>query len=209
MSLGEPVGHLSGNREQFAQRKRTGIEQLPQRLSIHQLHDDERGGIALPDFVDGHDIGMVQGGDQTRLRLEALQAGRVGRQLGGQDLDRDLALKPRVPGAVNFPHPARPERAQHLVRAEPRNRGNGHRITGEIISPDGPGRLFPRYSSMAEAVEAVCLKMRKTTDTGPILIWSSSARASLPVRALEVGDLVPDFPRASPRWKRILTRRKP
>ena len=108
MSLGEPVGHLSGNREQLAQRKRTGIEQLPQRLSIHQLHDDERGGIALPDLVDGHDIGMVQGGGQTRLRLKALQASRVRRQLGRQDLDRHLALKPRVPGPVDLPIPPAP-----------------------------------------------------------------------------------------------------
>ena len=60
MSLGQTVGDLSGNRKQLAQRKRADIEQLPQRLSIHQLHDDEGGGIAPPDLVDGHDIGMVQ-----------------------------------------------------------------------------------------------------------------------------------------------------
>ena len=84
MSLGQPVGHLSANREQLAERKRTAIELLPQRLSVHQLHDDERGGIAEPDLVDRHDVGMVQGGGQARLRLEALQAGRVRSERGRQ-----------------------------------------------------------------------------------------------------------------------------
>src|SRR5205814_3857177 len=92
------------------------------------------GGIALPDLVDGHDVGMVQGGGGARFSLEALQPSRVRRQPGRQDLDRDLALKPRVPGPVNLSHPASPEQAQQLVRAKPRRRGSGHRSAKDPIA---------------------------------------------------------------------------
>ena len=56
---------------------------------------------------------------------------------GRQDLDRDVALKPRVPGPVDLSHPAGAERAQQLVRAKPRTRGNGHKDPRRILSPGG------------------------------------------------------------------------
>ena len=138
MSLGEPVGHLSGNREQLRDRETTGMKQPPQRLAVDQLHDDVRDGIDLSDLVDGHDVRVVQSGGGSRLPLEPLQASRIRRQPGRQDLDGDLALKPRVPGPVNLPHPAGAERAQQLVRAKPRTRGSGHRISGESYRRTAP-----------------------------------------------------------------------
>ena len=41
MCLREPVGDLRGDRKQLARRERTGIEQVPKRLPLHQLHDEE------------------------------------------------------------------------------------------------------------------------------------------------------------------------
>jgi hypothetical protein len=53
---------------------------------------------------------MRQGGKELRLALESRHALAVRGELGGQDLDRDIAREPGVSGAVDFSHRARPER---------------------------------------------------------------------------------------------------
>jgi hypothetical protein len=42
---GESVGYLCGDREDSLDRKRSGEEQLPQVLSLDQLHGDPGDGI--------------------------------------------------------------------------------------------------------------------------------------------------------------------
>ena len=70
------------------------------------------------DVVDRDDVRVVQRPGRLRLLLEAPQAVRVLRVRGGQDLDRDVALQPRVAGAIDLAHPARADRAEDLVRPE-------------------------------------------------------------------------------------------
>ena len=57
--------------------------------------------------------------DPAAVILEAL---RVGRELGGKDLDSNLPPQPRVPRAVHLPHPARAEGGENLVRTQLRAR---------------------------------------------------------------------------------------
>ena len=63
----------------------------------------------LLDRVDGADAGMVQRRGGARLPLEALEHRRVVLQVGGEDLDRDVAAEVRVLGLVNHAHAAEPE----------------------------------------------------------------------------------------------------
>ena len=63
------------------------------------------------------------------LRAEAARASRTKRTrwtssdepIGRKDLDRHVAAEAGVAGAVDLAHPAGPDRAQDLVRPEPRS----------------------------------------------------------------------------------------
>ena len=52
---------------------------------------------------------MVEGAGGAGLLLEAAQALGIGPERLGQHLDRDLAPEPRIPRAVDLPHPTRTE----------------------------------------------------------------------------------------------------
>ena len=65
--------------------------------------------FVLADFVDGADVGMVQGGGRTGLAPEALQSLRVLRDLVGKELEGDKATERGVLGLVNHAHPAAAE----------------------------------------------------------------------------------------------------
>ena len=55
---------------------------------------------------------MIQRGEQLRLALEARQPIGIGRERGGQDFDRDVALS--LGRGRDRPRPSRPRRAERL-----------------------------------------------------------------------------------------------
>ena len=68
--------------------------------------------------VDRGDVRVVELREELRLALESRQALLVLGERRGQDLDRDLALQPRVGRAVDLAHPALAELGGDLVGAE-------------------------------------------------------------------------------------------
>ncbi len=62
---------------------------------------------------------MAQRGDGARLALEARDASRIRSDRGGQNLDGDVAPQVGIVRAIHLAHSARPERRDHLIRAEP------------------------------------------------------------------------------------------
>ncbi len=59
--------------------------------------------------VDRHDIGMVEPSNSLGLSLEARDEGRIGAQLGPQQLQRDASGQPRMPREVDDAHAASTE----------------------------------------------------------------------------------------------------
>ena len=57
-------------------------------------------------------FGWFRAEAERASRSNRLSRSRSARQLGRQDLDRDLASEPRVPGPVDLAHPARAERLE-------------------------------------------------------------------------------------------------
>jgi len=62
---------------------------------------------------------MVQAGGRLSFSLESVQATRIGRKNRRQDLDRDVAMKPKIARAIGTSHPARPEEGDDFVVSEP------------------------------------------------------------------------------------------
>ena len=63
---------------------------------------------------------MIQRGRGTRLLLEAMKPARVAGNAEWNDFDGDLAPESRIAPAIDFAHPAGPERAENLKRTESR-----------------------------------------------------------------------------------------
>jgi hypothetical protein len=63
---------------------------------------------------------VVEGAGEAGFLLEAVEALGSVADLARQDLDGDVAAEAGVAGSVDLAHPAGPDRAQHLVRPQPR-----------------------------------------------------------------------------------------
>jgi hypothetical protein len=60
----------------------------------------------MTNIMQHTNMGMIQAGDRFRFAFEALLANRIRRELSGENLDGDIAVKARVARAVNFAHAA-------------------------------------------------------------------------------------------------------
>jgi hypothetical protein len=85
--------------------------------------------------VDAGDVGVVERGERLGFALEAPQPLLVVRELVGQDLDRHLALEPRVLGAVDLAHSAGAEGAEDLVEGEGLAGGERHMAQRSASGP--------------------------------------------------------------------------
>ena len=95
---------------------------MAQGLSLEQLGHQERDAALVADVVNGQDVGVRERRDRLGLALETSEpAGVVGSALR-QDLDRHLAIEPRVSGAIHLAHATSAERREDLVGGEPRTR---------------------------------------------------------------------------------------
>ena len=112
----ERVGDLDADREQALELEcRPRRHRLRERLPLEALHDDEVLPLVLLDREDRADSGMVQRGRGARLALETLQGRAVARELGRQELQRDVPAEARVLRLVDDAHPAAPEAADDGV----------------------------------------------------------------------------------------------
>jgi hypothetical protein len=73
---------------------------------VQKLHGDEGLVSVLADFVNGADIGMVEGRGSTSLAAKAFQRLRVLRHIVGQEFESNEATEVSVLGLVNNTHPA-------------------------------------------------------------------------------------------------------
>lgn len=69
----QATGDLNRIAHRCADRKGTGPEPPPQRLTLEQLGNQVQGAFRRPDIVDGEDVRMVQRASRPGLSLEAEQ----------------------------------------------------------------------------------------------------------------------------------------
>jgi hypothetical protein len=144
---------LAGERQCFVERHRSAREMFRERLALDEFHHQrpDGGGSArtgrLPvspaergqcgglfEPVDLCDVRMIERREHPGFALEPHEAIGVGSERLRQDLQRDLAVEPRIPRAIDLPHPACPERAEDLIRAEPSTSGEAHDVPSRVES---------------------------------------------------------------------------
>src|SRR3569623_123300 len=117
----ECVAELLPDREHATQRQRPHrFELVRQRVAAQQLHDEvEDAVVGLADVVDVDDIGLVEPAREPRLAQEAFHRDAVARELGMNDLDRDLAVDRNLVRAIDGDHAAVAElRAERVALIE-------------------------------------------------------------------------------------------
>jgi len=117
----EGFGDLRCETHDFFDREHAIGSMLSKRLAFDQLHGDEADPVGLADLVNGRDPRMRDRGGSPRLAQEAVAAGFVSGNLGGEDLEGHRPLQALVPDAV-FYLKVSPE---HLVQ---RNLAKNHAL---------------------------------------------------------------------------------
>ena len=86
--------------------------------ALNKLHAEVTGAIALADFVDGNDTGMIQAGGGFRFPAKALQM-RVGSPMAQADhLESNSAVETFLPRAIDYALAATTDFFQQFVIAK-------------------------------------------------------------------------------------------
>ena len=109
MSGIESVGNLDGKRKRFVKRKRTAGDGVFESAAIEKLHDDEGMCVVFADFVDGANVGVIQGRGGLRFALKAFESLQVAGDAVGKEFKSDEAVELGVFGFVDNAHPAAAE----------------------------------------------------------------------------------------------------
>ena len=125
--LGEPLGELPGIGEDPLRRNGAGLDNLSQGAPLHVLHRDEVNPFMHADFVDVHDVRVIERRRGASLELEAFDARAIFRELRAKNLDGGEAAQLRVASTVHFTHTAGTERLENLVITEATARFEHHR----------------------------------------------------------------------------------
>jgi hypothetical protein len=88
---------------------------MPQRHAVEKFHDDEGLPIHFVDFVDGADVGVVQGGRGLGLALKTGKHLRVFGYVRGKKLQGDKAIEFDILSLVDDAHPATTKLLSNVV----------------------------------------------------------------------------------------------
>ena len=100
--------YLDGDVDRGIEGKAAAFDLLAKGLAFDIFGGDELHAIGLSEFVDGENVGMVEGGGGVRFLLEAAQTALVAEQLRRQHLERDLTAQLGVLGEIHLAHAAGP-----------------------------------------------------------------------------------------------------
>jgi hypothetical protein len=116
----ERLGDLLRDRQRLVNRNRPACEPLCEVLALDELQDAERSFRPVLPFqpVDLRDMGMIERGELLRLAPEPREPFGIGRDLGQQNLQGDVASQCGIAGAIDGAHPAFAEPGGDFIGAE-------------------------------------------------------------------------------------------
>ena len=118
VGLVESAGNLTAVTQDLLARKWSRAEAVLERVALEVLHDQVIEPVVVADVEQRADMRLRQTRDDARLLLEALAAFRIGRDVGGQDLQRHHAAQACVARAIDLSHAALSGSTKDLVRSD-------------------------------------------------------------------------------------------
>src|SRR5947209_20273124 len=89
----ESIGDLDAQIEHRLDLHRLAGDPVPECLPLQQFHGDEGSPIGLVDFVNGADVGVVQGGSSFGLPLKTAESLCIVCEFVGKKLQGDVATE--------------------------------------------------------------------------------------------------------------------
>ena len=111
------VRDLMRNGQRVIERHRPTRQPLGEILAVHELHDQRADAVGFFEPVNVGDVRMVERGERLRFAGEAPEPIRIGGEGFRQDLQRDVAIEPRVARAVDLAHSTGAKRSKDFIRA--------------------------------------------------------------------------------------------
>jgi len=105
----EAVGDLDAPIEEGFGVERAAVDVVFEGLAVEKFHGDEVAAFEFVDFVDGADVGMVEGGGGLGFALETFERLSVASEIFGKKFEGDETAELGVFGFVNDAHAAAAE----------------------------------------------------------------------------------------------------
>jgi hypothetical protein len=126
MRFGQSVGDLRRKANDAVDRHRTVGDDVAQRPPVDELHRDVRRAVLLGNVVNRDDVRVVERRGRACLTLEACESTGVAGELRRKHFDGDVTPQLHMARAMYLAHAPRTDRAEDLVRTEPRSRNEYH-----------------------------------------------------------------------------------
>ena len=114
-SVGDLGDHLGGV---LRCERPVGRDQAAEVAAGHVAHRHIEQTVSLPGSEDGDHSRVLDRGGRQRLGAKASSEALLSGQLGPDHLERDEPVEPQLPGQVDDPHAAMPDRALDAEAAE-------------------------------------------------------------------------------------------
>ncbi len=136
MRVLQRIADLRNDRQRLPGRNPARLKELPQRDSVHKLHDQVKHVLGLAEIVNGHNVWVREFRKRFRLQHESLRKCLILLSLRRKDFQGDHAIERLLKGLVNDPHAASAETFQQLKVGKE---------SGDVLQP---GRRRLRDSSV-------------------------------------------------------------
>ena len=103
-------------------------EPIGECLTLDEFQDQRADAVTLLESMDGSDVRMTERGEDASFLFETLGVTELRSKTWRKDLQRDVASKPGIAGAVDLAHPAFAQRGNDLVVAESRAGCKSHGV---------------------------------------------------------------------------------
>ena len=101
----ERIGDFNGQRDGVFDLDGAAIDAVLERLPVEKFHGDERASAIFGNFVDGADVGMIQGRGGASFAAETFEGLRVLGDVVRQEFQRDEAAERNILGFIDNAHP--------------------------------------------------------------------------------------------------------
>jgi hypothetical protein len=106
MSSVEGVSDFEGQIEERFERKGLAFDAVLESLAVEEFHGDKLLAVLFADFVNGTNVGMIEGGSGLGFAFEAREGLRVAGDFGREKFESYEAVEICVFGFVDDAHPA-------------------------------------------------------------------------------------------------------
>ena len=155
-------GDLQRNPEGFFNADRSLLDPFRQGLAIDELEHERGTAARFLNAVNRSNVLVIQRSQQLRFACKAGHAIRIEHETIRQNLQRHIAVKPRIPRPIYVAHSARTDWPQYLVRSKSGARLQRHGLIAKLyrsIADRGLKVLAqPAFREIGDSIAAALLK---------------------------------------------------